>query len=121
MTINTQETVGQLATALPGATRVFERFGIDYCCSGKHTLAEACQRANLEVEQVIHSLEEAEAWRALAGQERDWRSETLTILAAYIVDTHYLFTKQELIRLEKLLAKVCQAHGSNHPELQKLE
>jgi regulator of cell morphogenesis and NO signaling len=121
MTINTQETVGQLATVLPGATRIFEQFGIDYCCGGKRTLSEACQNASLEVERVIHSLEEAEAWGALAGQERDWRSETLTTLAAYIVDTHHFFTKQELIRLEKLIAKVCQAHGGNHSELLKLQ
>ena len=122
MTINTQETVGQLATALPGATRVFEQFGIDYCCGGKRTLAEACQKASLEVERVIHSLAEAEAWGTLAGENRDWRSETLTTLAAYIVDTHHFFTKQELVRLEKLLAKVCQAKLSQaEVKVQQLE
>src|SRR5438128_1023735 len=121
MDINTQETVGQLATVLPGATRVFEQFGIDYCCGGKRTLAEVCQLRQLEVEQVIRSLQETETWRALAGQSRDWRTETLTALAAYIVDTHHFFTKQEIARLEKLLAKVCQAHADSHPELLTLQ
>jgi len=107
MNINTQETIGQLATALPDATRVFEQFGIDYCCGGKRTLVEACQLKHLEIERVIHSLAEAEVSRVQSSEERDWRSETLTTLAAYIVDTHHFFTKQEITRLENLLAKVC--------------
>jgi uncharacterized protein DUF542 len=28
---------------IPGAARVFENFGIDYCCGGHRTLADACQ------------------------------------------------------------------------------
>lgn len=121
MTINLQETVGQLATALPGATRVFEQFGIDYCCGGQHTLAEACRLKHLAIERVVHSLAEAEASRAPSGEGRDWRTETLTTLAAYIVDTHHFFTKQEITRLENLLAKVCQAHGERRPELLKAQ
>lgn len=121
MTINTQETVGQLASALPGATRVFEQFGIDYCCGGQRTLSEACQLKHLAVERVIHSLAEAEASRVQGSEERDWHSEMLTTLAAYIVDTHHFFTKQESTRLENLIAKVCQAHGDRHPELLKVQ
>ena len=30
-----QKTVGELVAERPSRARVFERFGIDYCCGGK--------------------------------------------------------------------------------------
>jgi regulator of cell morphogenesis and NO signaling len=115
MTIKTTKTVGELALTIPGATGVFEKLGIDYCCGGDRTLDEACLGANLSVEVVSLELEKAAAQTGAAP--RDWRSETLTSLAAHIIDTHHFFTKQELARLEALLEKVLGKHGENHPEL----
>ena len=39
------ETVGGLVAERPGWARVFEEFGIDYCCGGRRTLGEACEGA----------------------------------------------------------------------------
>ena len=36
-----QKTVGQLVTERPARARIFEAFGIDYCCGGKKSLALA--------------------------------------------------------------------------------
>jgi regulator of cell morphogenesis and NO signaling len=102
---------------MPGATRVFEQFGLDYCCGGYRTLLDACQVANLSVEEITRSLEEACQSAPAGVQTRDWRKESMTSLAAYIIDRHHFFTKQELERLEKLFAKVCAKHGERHPEL----
>jgi regulator of cell morphogenesis and NO signaling len=102
---------------MPGATRVFEHFGIDYCCGGQRTLLDACQAANLSVEEIARSLEEACQPAQSKAQARDWREESLSSLAAYIIDRHHYFTKQELDRLEKLFDQVCSRHGENHPEL----
>ena len=38
-------------------------------------------------------------------------------LVTHIVEKHHAFTRDELERLEALLAKVCGVHGHNHPEL----
>jgi len=116
MNISDTTTVRDLAAGVPGATRVFETFGIDYCCGGHRTLADACQEASLPVEDLTHSLEEA-GRASQPGAERDWRQESLTALTEYIIDTHHLFTRQELDRLEKLFDKVYSRHGENHPEL----
>ena len=35
-------TVRELAAVNPSAARIFERFGIDYCCGGEKSLVEAC-------------------------------------------------------------------------------
>lgn len=121
MQINTQETVGQIALNVSGAQRIFEQFGIDYCCGGQQTLAEACQQRSVPLDRVLDSLVEAEAWQQLAGTAPDWQQESLTGLQQFIVETHHEFTRQELARLEKLFAKVSAAHGSRHPELMRLQ
>lgn len=121
MNINLQETVGQLAAGVPGATRIFERHGIDYCCGGQRTLAEACRVAQVPTDGLLAALGETEQWQELAGPTRDWNSETLTALLTFIQETHHVFTRQELARLEKLLTKVCRVHGRRRPELLKVQ
>ena len=59
MSVMTEKTVGELALGNLGATRVFEKLGIDYCCGGGQTLEQACQAAHASVNQVADSLAEA--------------------------------------------------------------
>lgn len=42
-------TVGEIAARLPGASGVFRRFGIDFCCHGEVPLAEAANRRQLDL------------------------------------------------------------------------
>lgn len=120
MSINAMNTVRELAVTVPGATRVFERMGIDYCCGGGRTLADACQTFHVSFDEVVRSLEAAEQSVHVGDKIIDWQSESLTALSAHIIDTHHIFTKQELSRLEKLIDKVCSRHGENHRELARL-
>jgi regulator of cell morphogenesis and NO signaling len=121
MAINITDTVRELVVAIPEATRVFERLGIDYCCGGSRSLADACQTAQVPLEKVVQWLEEVEQSAQANAGSRDWQAESLTRLASYIVDTHHVFTQQELNRLAQLLTKVCSVHGENHPELLRLQ
>jgi regulator of cell morphogenesis and NO signaling len=121
MNVNAMTTVKELALANPDATRVFEKFGIDYCCGGGHTLLDACQRASLSLDEVVRSLEQETQAASARSPMRDWRGELLADLAAFIIDRHHFFTKQELARLEPLLDKVCARHGANHPELDEVK
>ncbi len=114
---NTGKTVSDFVLEKPASARVFESFGIDYCCGGNQTLAEACQAANLSIEQVTAALEKCEPTPAA----KDWRGEPLAELARYIVEKHHAFTQAEITRLSALIAKVVSAHGKNHPELTRLQ
>ena len=53
----TTQTVRDIATENPAAVRVFEKYGIDYCCGGRVPLTEACETKGLNVDDVIASLE----------------------------------------------------------------
>ncbi len=112
-----ERTVRDLASTNPAAARIFEMFGIDYCCGGEKSLAQACSAANVNVGEVVAALKEP----GPAETDRDWQTETLAALAKYIVEKHHGYIRREIPRLVALLAKVVQVHGLNHAELRNIE
>ncbi len=120
MNIDLNQTVRDLAVENPAATRVFEKFGIDYCCGGGKSLREACQAANVAPDKLVELLQAAGQGRSRNGNQ-DWKSESLADLIDHIVETHHAYTREELDRLEPLLAKVCSVHGQRHPELPRIQ
>ena len=118
MTATTQ-TVRDIATENPATVRVFEKYGIEYCCGGKVPLADACAAKGLNVDEVIASLEAAMA--PLASGEEDWAKESLASLAAHIVDTHHAYVSHEVPRLNELAGKVLSRHGDTREELPAIQ
>src|SRR6185503_18923839 len=54
---------------------------------------------------------------APASPQRNWKAGSLAELIDHIINTHHRYTREELVRLQALLAKVGSVHGKNHPEL----
>jgi regulator of cell morphogenesis and NO signaling len=113
-----ESTVGQLVTERPGRARVFEAFGIDYCCGGKKPLAQAIRENGLDEKAVLRILDTFD--EQAPQTEREWSKATLTELADHIEQTHHAYLKQELPRLEFLVNKVANRHGSHTPGLVEL-
>ena len=120
MSVSTAKTVREVAVEFPEATRIFERFGIDYCCGGNKSLEDACAASNLSVDQVLDSLELAEQTARAKQKDRNWQTEPLADLVAHITSTHHKYTREEIARLRPLFDKVYSVHGKNHPELQQV-
>ena len=114
MNLTTDMTVRELALEIPAATRVFEKMGIDYCCGGNRSLADACASAGIEFKDVQTELTLAAHVHA---EEPNFQTTTLESLINHIVVKHHSFTRLEITRLNTLLDKVCMAHGERHPEL----
>ena len=113
-----ETTVGQLVTERPGRARIFESFGIDYCCGGKKPLAEAIREKGLDQQMVLRILDTFD--EQAPDTERDWSRSSLTALADHIEQTHHAYLKSELPRLEYLVNKVANRHGSHTPHLVEL-
>jgi regulator of cell morphogenesis and NO signaling len=113
---NAALSVGDLVAERPDRSRVFEDLGIDYCCGGGQSLAEACARRGLAVDAVRRRLADADAGEAVEGGT-DWRSAPLADLCGHVVATHHAFLRRELPRLRSLLTKLARVHGDRHPEL----
>jgi regulator of cell morphogenesis and NO signaling len=109
-----EETVGQIAAAAPGAVRVFEKYKIDYCCGGNRPLRDVCEERGLSAEAIAAELQAA----TTQGREpaRDWRTASLSELIAHIVNKHHEYLRRELPAEGNRLERVIQAHGAKYPE-----
>lgn len=114
-----QTTVRDIALEQPASIRVFERFGIDYCCGGRKPLAEACQEHSLEPETVLAAIQEAAGSGVEPGA--DWSQAKLEAVCNHIVETHHAYVRAELPRLEMLAQKVVSRHGDTRPELEQIQ
>ena len=112
MTSLIDKTVGEIAAENPASVRVFQGYGIDFCCGGKLPLVEACEAKGILVQELTEALDRAAAGRP--ADDRDWNSAALGDLIDHIVGTHHDYMKAELPRLDAMLAKVLAAHGTNH-------
>lgn len=109
-------TLGELVTRYPRLRERLEQKGIDYCCGGKRTLAEAVTAAGLDLEATVADLEMSLA-QDPSTAAADWSAVPLSVLADHILDTHHVFTKAQLTRIDTLMAKVQNAHRARHGEM----
>lgn len=117
MSVDVSATLGDLVTENPARARVLERFGIDYCCHGQRSLAEATDESGLDLAEVASALDlPAEAAApAVVGLPKENAA-----LAHDIVDTHHAYMWEEMPRLQALVDKVHSVHGDRHPELARV-
>ena len=120
MTLTATKTVGEIAAEVPSTTREFEKLGIDYCCGGSRTLAEACAAANIPIDKVLARLEEG-LKSSQSGASQNWSNQLLADLITHITSTHHVFVREESPRIAALAAKVVGVHGKNHPELLQVQ
>ena len=119
MKIDAKTIVGNIVKENYKVAPVLEGYNIDFCCGGNISLAAACERASVEVDELIPQLEEV-------MQDEDFdarfiRSLELDQLADYIEKRHHAYVKERIPFLKAKLEKLCSVHGSQHPELFEVE
>ena len=119
MQITETTTVAEVASTLPSSVRVFQRYGIDFCCGGKAALSAACQAHGVSFTELVGAIE-ASAQQP-AADARDWNREPLHALVDHIVATYHEPLHEELPRLEAMAAKVHRVHGSKAPYLARVD
>jgi regulator of cell morphogenesis and NO signaling len=116
---NLAQTVREIALEQPHSIRVFERFGIDYCCGGRMPLAEACAGKKIALDEVVAALKAAAS--SAAPLPVDWSQASLGTLIEHIVATHHAYVKSELPRLAVLAEKVVKRHGDTQAHLPAMQ
>ncbi len=117
-TITKTMTVGEIVARFPAVATALEGFGIDYCCGGRKTLAEAVERKGLDLDEVVTGLEDAAS--GPSADERNWRAASLSDLCDHIEATHHEFLRRELPALASRLECVVKAHGDRRPEMHEV-
>lgn len=119
MTITENTTVGELVAADFRAAAVLNRFGIDFCCGGRRTLADACDARKLDAATVLTEVSAAcAASRDSAPRFNEWEPQTLV---AYIVGNHHTYVRRALPMIGAYVRKLAATHAAAHPELLEVE
>jgi regulator of cell morphogenesis and NO signaling len=101
-------TLADLATAYPSASRVFHRYGLDFCCGGRRPLAEVCEERGLDQAAILDEIGRASA--AGDGTPR-WDVAPIPELVAFIVSRYHDRLREELPQLIELAKKVETRHA----------
>lgn len=106
------QSVGEIAAQLPGASGVFRRYDIDFCCHGEVKLAEAASKRNLDLGELNAALNALDP-----GATPDAPQETEALIEHIQLRYHNVHRVQipELIQLS---AKVETVHAA-HPKAPK--
>lgn len=106
--IRPTQTLAELASTLPGASRVFLRHGLDFCCGGHVELAEACRASRLEPNRLIEEIRDET--RAPEGFVR-WGERPLPELIDHVLARYHERHREEMPRLVAMARKVEAVHA----------
>jgi regulator of cell morphogenesis and NO signaling len=109
------ETIGEIVAKDYRKAQVFKNLGIDFCCGGKKTIAEVCERKGINAEEVERQLASIKGDNN--NSETDFQKWDLGFLSDYIINTHHQYVKDNTTFILELAQKVARVHGDRHPEL----
>jgi regulator of cell morphogenesis and NO signaling len=107
--------VGQLVAERPDLATVLERFGIDFCCGGRQTLAEAAGPRTPELMECLS------AACLRAPTQESWQERPLGELIDHIVRVHHDYLRHELPALRSWMARCVAVHAAPMPELLEMQ
>jgi len=113
-TFNDQLKIGEIVSQDYRAAGLFRKYGIDFCCGGGISLAEACRRKNLDTQSLLGELEQV--LTNGTGRSENYNSWSIPLLITYIQETHHRYVRAKTDELLAFASKVAWRHGDTHPE-----
>ncbi len=101
--------IGEIAASEPSATRVFLRHRLDFCCGGRRSLQDACERAGLNSAEIVAELDQ-EARRGDPSPR--WEQRSLVELADHIEGHYHAALRRDLPPLIEAARKVERVHAT---------
>jgi regulator of cell morphogenesis and NO signaling len=108
-------TIGEYVANDFRTAAVFSKYGIDFCCKGNRTIDEACEKKDINPDQLLELLNTV--LTSKNDNTIDFKTWPLDLLADYIEKTHHRYVEEKTQTLLPFLDKLCKVHGANHPEL----
>ena len=110
------KSIAEIVRENQNAGKVFDKYGIDYCCGGKLNFMEYCVKKNLDPILIINEISTDLDYKGQISFEEinNWHAD---LICDYIEKTHHRYLKEFFEILEAKIEKLVNRHGSNHPEL----
>ena len=104
------QSLGHLAVQIPGATAVFRRLKLDFCCGGQQSLDTACASKGLNADAVLGEI------RALQQREAAPEAPAPAELIDHILRRYHEVHRQQLPELIRMARRVEAVHR-DHPQV----
>lgn len=108
------DSVGSVVAKDYEMAAIFYRYKIDFCCKGDKSIGEVCNAKNIDQMELLEEINSAFN-KEISVNEIDFYS--LDELIEYIVNIHHAYIRRQIPVIDSFLHKLCEVHGSNHPEL----
>jgi regulator of cell morphogenesis and NO signaling len=99
--------LGDIAASLPGATAVFRRHKLDFCCGGSESLEQAARHKGIDLAPI-------EAELSSLSPEPNTAPESVEDLIQHILDRYHRVHRREMPELRDLALRVESVHA-DHP------
>lgn len=103
-----QQAIGQIAVDLPGATAIFRRLKLDFCCGGQVPLAQACASKGLDTDAVLAEL------ARLHRDDQAPDAQDPAALIDHILTRYHAVHREQLPELIRMARRVEAVHR-DHP------
>ncbi|MDP3358258.1 MAG: iron-sulfur cluster repair di-iron protein [Lutibacter sp.] len=114
MTDLRNKTIAEIVSDDISTASVFKKYQLDFCCGGGKTVENACEKANINVDDVVNDLLNNKSKNEAPNLNfKDWSAE---FLADYIVYVHHTYVKQNLGVISEFAEKVANVHGQHEPK-----
>ena len=109
-TAQATQSLGSLAVQIPGATAVFRKLKLDFCCGGQQSLEKACADKQLDLNTVLGEI------RALQHHEAAPEAPAPAELIDHILRRYHEVHRQQLPELIRMARRVEAVHR-DHPQV----
>lgn len=101
--------IGEIAVAIPGSTKFFREYGLDFCCGGSVELVQAAEQKGINLAELEARLLELQQTDTRDGV--DWTQASYADFTAYLVSRFHETHRTQLPELIELAEKVERVHG----------
>ena len=105
--IDSSQAIGQIAVQLPGATAVFRRLKLDFCCGGQVSLRQAAGDKGLDLQAVVQELSTLQRPSQLPD------AGTPSELIEHIIARYHEVHRAQLPELIRMARRVEAVHRDN--------
>ncbi|MBP7645896.1 MAG: iron-sulfur cluster repair protein YtfE [Comamonas sp.] len=105
-----EQSLGQLARRIPGATGLFDAHQLDFCCAGNRSLRTATESLGIDPQPLVDALKNLEQ-RVATEPEHDWSDASDTQLVEHLLVRYHAVHREQLPELIRLARRVEHVHG----------
>ena len=105
--LSAEQPIGQIAVQLPGATAIFRRLKLDFCCGGQISLQQATKEKGLDVQAVMAELQALQQAQVLPPQA------DASALIDFILNHYHEVHRKQLPELIRMARRVEAVHRDN--------